>query len=75
MANLSIYDSVFDSEISLRDSYQLLYEFILQYHERGESSTVNLLADLGVHPDGSSSDPAQIQDFLRVAGEILGENP
>ena len=73
MNNLQIDNPVFDKQISLRECYQLMHEFILQYHERGESSTADMIADIGLCDDGRPSDPAQMYDFVRVAGLFLND--
>jgi hypothetical protein len=64
--------SEFDRTVTLREAYQLLEAFIVQYHTRGERSTVELLADIGLGPQGYSSDPAQLQDFLNTADTLFG---
>lgn len=64
--------SEFDRTVTLREAYQLLEAFIVQYHTRGERSTVELLADIGLDRNGNSSDPAQLQDFLNTANALLG---
>ncbi|MCC6669570.1 MAG: hypothetical protein IT458_00800 [Planctomycetes bacterium] len=74
MAYLSVQDKLFDRTITLRQAYELLLGFIGQYHARGESSTLNLLSDAGLGPDGTTCDPAQIYDYLRVAGRILDDD-
>lgn len=58
MKNIS--DSDFDQTITLREAYQLLEAFILQYNARGERSTADLAVDVAVCPDGHTSDPAQL---------------
>ena len=64
-------DPQFERQVSLRDAYRILEAFVVQYHARGESSTVNLMTDIGVLPDGTSTDPAQMADFLEVANGLL----
>lgn len=64
--------SEFDRTITLREAYQFLEAFIVQYHTRGERSTVELLADIGLGAQGYSSDSAQLQDFLNTADTLLG---
>jgi hypothetical protein len=73
MSYMTLENSVFDRSIALRDAYVILASFIAQYHERGESSTIDLLTDISLGNDGTPLDPAQIHDFLRVAGEVLGD--
>jgi hypothetical protein len=60
----SINDSRFDQSLSLRDAYRTMYEFLVAYHERGETPTGDLLAFCGLLPDGGSADPAHLQDFV-----------
>lgn len=74
MSSLQIDNPVFDKQISLRECYRLLYQFILQYHERGESSTADMIADIGLCDDGRPSDPVQMYDFVRVAGLFLNDD-
>ena len=40
--------------------------FLNAYHDRGESSTGKLLADVGIISRGRSGDPASLQDFLNA---------
>jgi hypothetical protein len=72
----TINDPEFSRTLTLSDAYKILYRFIEQYHTRGESSTTDLLTDLSLDPwtDNGSADPAQLEDFLDVANEILGPN-
>lgn len=74
MRFLRLDDPVFDRQVSLRDAYKILEAFVVQYNERGESSTVSLMSDIGVLDDGTPSDPAQIRDFIRVAADLLGDD-
>jgi len=71
--HLSVNDQLFDRAITLRQGCELLVRFVAQYHARGESSTLHLLTDAGIAPDGTTCDPAQIYDFTRVAGELLDD--
>ena len=67
-------DSEFARVLTLADAYRILYAFLEQYHARGESSTLDLLGDwsLEVWEGGGSADPAQLEDFLNVANQVLG---
>ena len=67
-------DPEFERTLTLAEAYKILFRFIEQYHARGESSTTDLLTDLSldVWAGGGSADPAQLEDFLRVANEVLG---
>src|SRR5690606_19042375 len=70
----NLEDPEFQRQLTLADAYRLLYRFVEQYNARGESSTVDLLVDLSLDTwqDGGSTDPAQLDDFLAVATELLG---
>jgi hypothetical protein len=74
MAYLSVRDALFERHLTLRQSYQILVDFITQYHARGESSTLDLVCGASLGPDGTTCDPAQLYDFLRVAGRLLGDD-
>jgi hypothetical protein len=74
MGYLRLDDPVFDRQVSLRDAYRILEAFVVQYNERGESSTASLMSDIGVLGEGTPSDPAQIRDFVRVAADLLGDD-
>jgi hypothetical protein len=75
MAYLKISDPVFDQQVTLRQAYDILYRFLVAYHGRGESSTVALLTDVGIAGNGTSGDPSQIYDFVRLAEQVLNEGP
>ena len=68
----TIHDPRFQRTITLADAYRILERFVIQYNDRGETTTVSLMSDIGIVTDGSSSDPAQVDDFLNVVGEVLG---
>jgi hypothetical protein len=72
MSYLKVSDAKFDENISLREAYRILEEFISRYNARGESSTVALLTVVGLTPSGESIDPAQLYDFLECAKAIIG---
>ncbi len=67
----TIKDATFQRTVSLADAYMILERFVAQYNTRGERSTVEFLTDVGLSPDGTSADPAQIYDFLSCANEVL----
>jgi hypothetical protein len=71
MGYLRLDDEIFERKISLREAYEILEAFVVQYNARGESSTVSLMTDIGVSGGGTPSDPAQLYDFVKVAGRIL----
>ena len=73
MAYLSLDNEAFQRKISLRECYELMNEFLIQYNARGERNTVSLLSDIGVGPNGQSCDPAQLYDFAQVAGKFLND--
>ncbi len=67
----TIKDATFQRTVSLADAYMILERFVAQYNTRGERSTVEFLTDVGLSPDGTSADPAQIYDLLNCANEVL----
>lgn len=70
---LTLNSPEFTRTLNLADAYKVLYQFVEQYHARGESSTLALLSDLSldVWADGCSADPAQLSNFLKVVDEVL----
>lgn len=68
-------DTEFDRRLTLGEAYRILIGFVAQYHERGETSTLDLLSaiSLDIWRDGGSADPAQLDDFLSVAVQVLGD--
>jgi hypothetical protein len=71
MAYRTISDDEFTQRISLGEAYRILEAFISQYNARGESSTVALLTDVGLVHGGQTADPAQLDDFLRCARQVI----
>jgi hypothetical protein len=71
---MNINDPQFDRTLTLRQAYKLLEAFVVQYNARGESTTISVLADIGLGPDGNTGDPAQLHDFLRTANAVLGKS-
>jgi len=71
---MKIDDAEFTRALTLADAYKVMICFVEQYNARGESSTLDLLSDLSLTlwSDGGSADPAQLNDFLAVAREVLG---
>jgi hypothetical protein len=67
----SIYDDPFSATVTLAEAYRVLVAFVEQYNARGESSTVSLMTDVGLVHEGQSADPAQLDDFLRCARNIM----
>jgi hypothetical protein len=68
----SINDKEFEEKITLKDSYQIMYEFLRTLHERGEVESGVLLGYIGLLENGSSADPAQLEDYLKTAEKIKG---
>lgn len=64
IAMISIDDEQFNEHVTLEEAYRIMYEFLVAYHNRGESETGTLLADISLAKDGGSADPAQLQDFF-----------
>jgi hypothetical protein len=66
----SINNEQFTQYLTLAEAYRTMFEFLVAYHERGESQTGVLLSDIRLLEDGSSADPAQLQDFLDVFKKV-----
>lgn len=71
---VSVNDPEFQTRVSLAEAYRVLEKFVAQYNARGESSTVSLMTDVGLLPDGTTADPAQLSDFLKCADDVLRES-
>ena len=71
MAYLNLADPEFNKQISLRDAYRVMVEFIVQYNSRGESSTVALWTDIDSAPDGAPLDPAQLEDYMACVRRVV----
>lgn len=70
---MQITDPQFNSLLTLGEAYRVMCIFIERYNARGTSNTLDLLADIGLSAwrDGSSADPAQLQDFLDASKEVV----
>lgn len=73
MPYISVNDAEFDQVVTLRDAYRILERFVVQYNARGESNTVALMSDMGLLPNGNTSDPAQLEDFLACVHHTLAQ--
>ena len=66
-----ITDPAFDTQLSLRQSFQVLFAFLEQFNSRGAQPTDDLESWLNIEDDGETSDPAQLDDFLQCARAVL----
>ena len=64
-------DPIFDTQITLRQSFLVLVRFLEQFNSRGPQGTDSLLSWLTVETDGGSFDPAQLDDFLESAQSVI----
>lgn len=64
-------DPVFDTTLTLREAFHVLTAFIGQFNARAPQSTTLLAADIALERDGSTSDPAQLDDFIDSARGVL----
>lgn len=69
--NTRLSDPLFDTPLTLREAFHVLAAFMGQYNARGPQSTTELEADLTLMSDGSTSDPAQLDDFIDSARGVL----
>jgi len=68
---LSISDQDFDQTLTLRQAFEVLRAFLGQFNSRGAQDTDLLASWLELLPDGGTSDPAQLDDFLECARAVL----
>lgn len=55
-----------------RQAYLVMFEFLRQYYERGQSDEIgNLLGNLSLLSDGSSADPPQWTDWEIAVDRVL----
>ena len=67
----TISDPEFDQALTLRQSFYVLCAFLEQFNSRGPQETDTLASWLYLEQDGGTADPAQLDDFLQVAREVL----
>ena len=67
----SIKDPEFDRQVSLRDAYRVMERFVSAYLALGDTPVLHFYSYLWTQPDGESSDPAAVADFLKAAAEVL----
>ena len=71
---LTISDSAFDQELTLRQSFLVMCRFLEQFNSRGVEGTDLLASWLELQGDGVTQDPAQLHDFLGCARAILASD-
>ena len=72
MANMTrLSDPAFDTQLTLRQAFYVLIKFLEQYNARGPQETDLMQADLTLEPDGCTTDPAQLDDFLKSASSVV----
>jgi len=71
----SVNDSEFGRLVALRDAYRIMERFLADFYARGNVPVLDLLSYLGLRPDGESSDPAAVYDFLKAAEAVLPREP
>ena len=64
-------DPVFDTQLTLRQAFQVLVKFLEQYNARSPQETDIMQADLTLEADGCTTDPAQLDDFLKSASSVV----
>lgn len=71
-------DTLAKPELSVREAYLCMVNFLEAYWERGERSSddlANLLSGLPLLQDGLSSDPAMMSDWLDAVRAVTGKGP
>ena len=69
----NLNDDEFDRQLSLREAYFVMAQYVADHFGRGELMTGDLLAHLALMEDGGSFDPATLDDFLIAARKVLDE--
>lgn len=65
-------DSLDQQLLTPRQAYLIMFEFLWQYYQRGQSNEIGgLLGDLSLLADGSSADPAQLADWEIALSRVL----
>jgi len=72
---MNINDKEFDRQINLREAYLVMLKFLEQYVSRGDTSVVELISFMWLHPNGGSGDPAMLDDYLNSANEVMANGP
>ena len=61
----------FSRTVTLGEAYRIMLRFLTDYHDRADSSVSDLLyAYACISPDGTTTDPAAAEDFLKAAKAI-----
>jgi hypothetical protein len=71
-------DTLGAPELSIRDAYLCMFDFLVAYWERGERSSEDIAILLGGMPlagDGISADPAMLSDWLASVRAVTGKGP
>ena len=64
-----------DKKITINEAYHIMYEFIKQYWERDKSDELAiLLGSIAPTKDGLSMDPAQYEDWVKIASKFYVES-
>ncbi|MEM1116683.1 MAG: hypothetical protein AAF845_03720 [Bacteroidota bacterium] len=69
----NLNDAEFDRQLTLREAYRVMAQYVSDHFERGELTTGDLLAHLSLLESGGSFDPATLDDFLNAAKKVLDE--
>ena len=69
----NLKDADFDRQLTLREAYHVMVQYVSDHFERGELTTGDLLAHLALMEDGGSFDPATLDDFKIAARKVLDE--
>ena len=63
-----------DERISTKEAYKAMFLFLDSYWKRGNKKSdelAGLLGDLALLSDGSSADPAMLEDWLKCVREVI----
>lgn len=73
-AYTKVSDPWFAHKVTLGQAYRIMERFLSDYLQRGDTPVVDFLVHFGLQPDGESSDPAALDDFLAAAEAILDQD-
>ena len=69
----TLRDADFDRQLTLREAYHVMVQYVTDHFERGELTTGDLLTHLALIEGGGSLDPATLYDFLIAAEKVLDD--
>ena len=69
----SLDDLEFDTQITLRQAYMIMYQFLNTVYDIEDFPTKALLSEISLSSDNTSSDPAILSDFLEAHQAVVND--